>query len=459
MAFRVVILAAGSGKRMHSSLPKVLHTIANKTLLEHVVQTASSLNPKEPVFIVYGHQGETVRRMLPNLPATWIEQNEQLGTGHALQQALPHISDNNQVLLLYGDVPLITDETLQRLLLGTPRDTLGVITATVENPLGFGRIVRDASGHIQQIVEEKDATESIKKIREINTGIYLMEAKHLQKWLPKLTNQNAQEEYYLTDIIAMACKDNVPIRSIAPTAIEEILGVNNRSQLAQLERYYQRKMAEEWLEKGVSFADPDRFDLRGKLFAGQDIFIDVNVILEGEVHIGNHCKIGPNTLLRNVTLKDHVEVLANCVLEGTTIESHCKIGPFARIRTNTVLADHVEVGNFIEIKNSILGAFTKAHHVGYLGDSEIGKKVNIGAGTITCNYDGANKHKTIIGDNAFIGSNSELVAPIKIGHNATIGAGSTITKDAPPDQLTLTRGEQRTIKNWQRKKKILKETI
>lgn len=458
MAFRVVILAAGSGKRMHSSLPKVLHTIANKTLLEHVVQTATSLGSEEPPIVVYGYQGETVKRMLPNLSVTWIEQNEQLGTGHALQQALPHISDNNQVLLLYGDVPLITNETLKTLMNETPKNTLGIITANVINPTGFGRIVRDESGQIQRIVEEKDASELEKKICEINTGIYFMEMKHLKTWLPRLSRQNSQQEYYLTDILGMAHQENVPIHSIEPKATEEILGANNRAQLAQLERYYQRKIAEYWMEKGVTIADPNRLDIRGEFKSGNDVFIDVNVILEGKVEIGNNCKIGPNTILRNVTIKDNVEILANCVIEGATIESHCKIGPFARIRPETMVADHVEIGNFIEIKNSILGAFTKAHHVGYLGDAEIGKKVNIGAGTITCNYDGANKHKTFIHDNAFIGSNSELVAPVTIGECATIGAGSTITKNAPANQLTLCRGEQRSIKNWQRKKKILKET-
>lgn len=457
MSLSIVILAAGQGKRMNSRLPKVLHKLAGKPLLEHVVQNTVSLNPTAPPIVIYGHQGETVRKMLPSLKVTWVEQEQQLGTGHAVLQALSHVPSSNRVLILYGDVPLISSETLHQFIHNTPENTLGIMTARLPQPAGLGRIIRDDKNKIVRIVEEKETSESERAIQEINTGIYLVPAHHLQKWLPQLKNNNAQKEFYLTDIIQMAVEDKVPIHSEEPRHYEEILGINNCVQLAHLERFYQRQYAEKLMHQGVTLYDPHRFDVRGELTVGTDVTIDVNVILEGHVTIGDHCVIGANTVLRNVILADHVEIKENCVIDGAEIAEHSVIGPFARIRPGTHIASYVQVGNFIEIKNSVIKAHSKAHHVGYIGDSEIGQRVNIGAGTITCNYDGANKHKTIIGDDAFIGSNASLVAPVTIGARATIGAGSTITRDAPPEQLTIGRIPQRSIANWQRKKKNTQE--
>jgi len=459
VSISIVILAAGQGKRMRSQRPKVLHCLAGKPLLEHVVRSTFDLSTAAPI-IIYGHQGEIVRHTLTNLnitPLTWVEQSEQLGTGHALRQALPHIPTENRVLVLYGDTPLITSETLQSFIRHTPVNALGIIIAQVPDPTGLGRIIRDKNNNIINIVEEKDATAAERAINEINSGIYFIPAGYLQKWLPKLKNHNAQQEFYLTDIISLAIQDNVPIYSQEPFHHEEILGINDCVQLAQSERFYQRRAAEKLMQQGVTFYDPHRFDLRGELSVGLDVVIDVNVIIEGRVTIGNHCVVGPNTVLRNVTLGDHVEIKENCVIDGAEIAEHCVIGPFARIRPGTHIASNVQIGNFIEIKNSFIDSGSKAHHVSYLGDSEIGKRVNIGAGTITCNYDGANKHKTIIGDDAFIGSNTELVAPVTVGAGATIGAGSTITRNAPPEQLTLCRGQQRSIAHWKRKQKIPQE--
>jgi len=435
MSLSIVILAAGQGKRMHSQLPKVLHCLAGKPLLEHVVQSTFHLSPSAPV-VIYGHQGETVRQRLPNLNVVWVEQQQQLGTGHAVLQALPKIPLENHILILYGDVPLITSTTLQQLINKTPANALGIITAHLPQPAGLGRVLRDSKNNIIRIVEEKDATDTERSLNEINSGIYLLPARYLQKWLPTLKNHNSQQEFYLTDIIQCAVKDKVPIYSLEPTQYEEILGINDCMQLAQAERFYQQCLAEKLMRQGVTLYDPNRFDVRGELTVGLDVIMDVNVILEGRVIIGNHCVIGANTLLRNVTLSDHVQIKENCVIDGAEVAEHCILGPFARIRPGTRVAPHAQIGNFIEIKNSMIGSHSKIHHVGYIGDSELGKQVNIGAGTITCNYDGANKHKTIIGDDAFIGSNTELVAPVTIGAGATIGAGSTITRDAPPQQLT-----------------------
>ncbi len=457
MSLNIVILAAGQGKRMNSRLPKVLHKLAGKPLLEHVVQNSASLNPVSPPIVIYGHQGEAVRKMLANLNVTWVEQQQQLGTGHAVQQALSHLSPSNRVLILYGDVPLITSETLHQLIQDTPENALGIITARVPKPAGLGRIIRDEKNKIVRIVEEKEATDKERTIQEINTGIYLIPAHYLQKWLPQLKNNNAQKEFYLTDLVQMAVDAKIPIHSQEPQRYEEILGINNCIQLAELERFYQHRYSEKLMGQGVTLCDPTRFDVRGELTVGTDVTIDINVIVEGRVTIGNHCLIGANSVLRNVILADHVEIKENCVIEGAEIAEHSVIGPFARLRPGTRIASSVQVGNFIEIKNSLIDSHTKAHHVGYIGDSEIGQRVNIGAGTITCNYDGANKHKTIIGDDAFIGSNASLVAPVKIGVGATIGAGSTITRDAPPEQLTIGRTPQRSIANWQRKKKNTQE--
>ncbi|MHB1948848.1 MAG: bifunctional UDP-N-acetylglucosamine diphosphorylase/glucosamine-1-phosphate N-acetyltransferase GlmU [Gammaproteobacteria bacterium] len=452
MALSVVILAAGQGKRMHSHLPKVLHTLAGKPLLEHVVLTADLLKPDQSI-IVYGHKGETLRHQLANLNVHWTQQSEQLGTGHALLQALPQIADDHRVLVLYGDVPLISFATLKNLLAATPADALGMVTAHFTDPTGFGRIIRNKYGKIIDIVEQKDLHAEQHNIHEINSGIYLFPANFLAQALPKLQNQNAQKEYYLTDAIKMAVEKEISIHSMHPASTDEVLGINDRVQLANLERAYQRQQAEKLMRQGVTLMDPNRFDLRGEIRVGQDVMIDINVIIEGHVNIGNNCIIGPNCILRNATLGDHVEIKANSVLDGAEISAHCIIGPFARIRPGTVLAPNVHVGNFVEIKNSFIGEASKVNHLTYAGDSDIGKRVNVGAGTITCNYDGVNKHRTKIGDEAFIGSNTALVAPLEIGENATIGAGSVITRNAPPHQLTVCRAQQRSIENWARPKK------
>lgn len=454
MTLQIVILAAGQGKRMCSNLPKVLHRLAGKPILEHVIHTALTLSPQLAPIIIYGHQGSALRALLSHYHVRWVEQKEQLGTGHALLQALPEINKNDRVLVLYGDVPLITVDTLKQLISGTPEHALGMLTAILADPTNYGRIKRDQSGHILGVIEERDATPSERKINEINPGIYLLQAARLHEWLPTLTNHNKQKEYYLTDIIARAVQTKLPIHALQPRYCEEILGVNDRIQLASLERFYQRKHAEQLMCQGVTFLDPARFDMRGDVQIGKDVIIDVNVILEGRVVIGDECMIGPNTILRNSILKERVEIKANSVLDGVEVDADCTIGPFARLRPGTVLEKGVHIGNFVEVKNSDIGMGTKINHLSYVGDSEIGKRVNVGAGTITCNYDGVNKHKTVIGDDTHIGSDTQLVAPVNIGQGATIGAGSTITKDVPAFQLTLThRIEQRSFKDWQRPEK------
>lgn len=453
MGLKIVILAAGQGKRMHSKLPKVMHPLAGKPMLAHIIETILPLSPEIPI-VVYAEKASTIPMALKHYPVSWIEQREQLGTAHALLQALPAINDTDRVLVLYGDVPLITATTLKHLLESTPIDALGLITAHLANPTGYGRILRDAQNKIIRVVEEKDASLSEKSMTEINTGIYLVQAKHLKQWLPKFNNHNLQKEYYLTDIIAGAVQESVALVSCRPQFCEEILGVNDCSQLAYLERIYQRRYAETLMRAGVTILDPERLDIRGDITIGQDVVIDINVILEGTVIIGDGCKIGPFTLLRDVCLGQRVEIKAHSVIEGAKIADEAQIGPFARIRPKTEIAAAVHIGNFVEIKNSVIGNATKINHLSYIGDSEVGQSVNIGAGTITCNYDGVNKHKTIIGDYVFIGSSSQLVAPIIIGEGATIGAGSTLTRNAPPYKLTLARVPQATIEDWVRPKKV-----
>lgn len=453
MALSIVILAAGQGKRMHSQLPKILHTVGGKALLEHVVGTAHAIASNQTPLVIYGHQGDKVRHALASLNVEWIEQAEQLGTGHALQQALPHLDPSHRVLVLYGDVPLTSVETLKNFIATTPDNALGMITVNLDNPYGLGRVIRNMQNQITAVVEEKDASNEQRNIKEINSGIYLIPVKYLTKWLPTLKNNNSQKEFYLTDIINMAVAENIAIHSFQPKQYEEVLGINDRVQLAHLERFYQKTVAEKLMRQGVTLRDPQRFDLRGELTVGQDVVIDVNVIIEGRVIIGNNCSIGPNTILRNVMIGDHVEIKANSVIDGAEIAEECVVGPFARIRPGTILSARAHVGNFVEVKNSVIGEASKANHLTYIGDSEIGKRVNVGAGTITCNYDGVNKHRTIMGDDVFIGSNSSLVAPVTIGSGATIGAGSTITRDAPSEQLTLCRAQQRSIESWQRPKK------
>ena len=449
MTTQVIILAAGQGKRMQSQLPKVLHTLAGKSLLARVIDTAHEVSPDAIPLVVYGHQGDALREQLKNVNVKWILQQQQLGTAHAVMQALPELQDSDQVLVLYGDVPLISPATLKKLVANTPAGAIGVLTAILSDPSGYGRIKRDANHHVSGIVEEKDASEQERQISEINTGIYYLPVALLKKWLPTLQNKNAQGEYYLTDLIAFASKEKIMIYVMQPACVEEILGVNDKVQLSHLERYYQRNCAEQLMRAGVTLYDPARFDMRGELRAGRDVVIDINVIIEGNVTIGNECVIGANVMLKNVVLGDRVTVKANSIIEGADIASDCQIGPFARIRPGTKLAAHGHVGNFVEIKNSVLGAGTKANHLSYIGDSEIGQRVNIGAGTITCNYDGANKHKTKIGDDVHIGSDTQLVAPVSIGNGATIGAGSTVVKDVPAHALTLTHKiEQRTVRDW-----------
>jgi bifunctional UDP-N-acetylglucosamine pyrophosphorylase / glucosamine-1-phosphate N-acetyltransferase len=450
MKLHVVILAAGKGQRMMSDLPKVLHPLGGVPLLQRVISTACQLNP-EVIHVVYGNGGSRVSQELSHLPVNWVEQQELLGTGHAVLQALPHCPADSRILILYGDVPLISLESLKTLLESTPSDALGLIVAELPNPTGFGRIIRDKSGKITAIVEHRDASEVQRAIKEINTGIITAPARELKKWLPQLKNANQQKEYYLTDIISLAVGEGMVVYGSKATCNEETRGVNDRAELAELERIYQRQTALKLMRQGVTIADPNRLDVRGEVSIAADVFLDINVILEGKVVIGKHSRIGANVCLKDVEIGENVEILPQSVIEGAQIGDHCQVGPFARVRPGTVMAEGVKIGNFVEVKKSVIGAGSKANHLSYLGDAVIGSQVNIGAGTITCNYDGVNKHPTHIADGAFIGSNTSLVAPTSIGANATIGAGSTITRDAPADALTVARARQTTIKGWRRK--------
>jgi bifunctional UDP-N-acetylglucosamine pyrophosphorylase/glucosamine-1-phosphate N-acetyltransferase len=449
MKLSIVILAAGLGKRMYSDLPKVLHVLADKPLIQHVVETALILTPDD-IHIVYGHGGEQVRQTLNNTNINWVEQAEQLGTGHAVAQVLPHLADDALVLVLYGDVPLISIETLQALHSQANHESVCLLTVELENPYGYGRIVRNSQGQIERIVEEKEANYDIQKIQEVNSGILIAPVFHLRHWLGQINKDNAQGEYYLTDIIALAVRDQVPIHTATTNNMYEVMGVNDRLQLAILERFYQTHQANDLILAGVTMRDPARLDIRGTVQAGHDISIDIDVILEGEIVLGNRVKIGPHTIIRNAKIGDDVEILSHCVIEDVEIGANCRIGPFARLRPETVLAEQVHIGNFVEIKKSTVATGSKINHLSYIGDSEIGSNVNIGAGTITCNYDGANKHKTTIGDDVFIGSDTQLVAPVTVNAGATIGAGSTITKEIPPNALALTRTPQKTLSNWKR---------
>ncbi len=451
MKLGIVILAAGQGTRMKSRLPKVLHPLAGKPLLAHVIETARSLEP-DAMVVVYGHGGEQVREALDAPGLQWVEQAEQLGTGHAVQQALPALKDLDRVLVLYGDVPLMRRESLQSLLATAPSG-FGLMTVDLDDPQGYGRILRDEQGRVTGIVEQKDASEEQLRIREVNTGIMLVDAPSLARWLEQLSPQNAQGEYYLTDIVALAVAEGVEIQVAQPEDPVEAEGVNDRLQLAALERVYQRWQAQVLMRDGVTLKDPARFDLRGSLRTGMDVSLDVNVIIEGEVVLGDNVSVGANTVLRNVRVADNVVIRENCVIEDAVIGPDSAIGPFSRIRPGTELTGGAHVGNFVEIKNSTIGLGSKVNHLTYIGDTLMGAGVNIGAGTITCNYDGAYKHRTTIEDKAFIGSNTALVAPVTVGEDATIGAGSVIAKDAPAGELTLARGKQVTIKGWKRPKK------
>lgn len=452
MTLSIVVLAAGLGKRMCSTLPKVLHPLGGKPLLTHVITAAQALQPAG-IYVIYGHQGERVRTQLADLNVQWIEQTQQLGTGHAALQAMPYLKGEQRILILFGDGPLISPQTLQKLLHNTPENNLGLLTVNLPDPTGLGRMLRDAAGKVLAVVEEKDATLEQKKISEVNGGIMLAPLGCLRRWLDALNNNNAQGEYYLPDIIAMAVKENMAITTMMPDAIAEVQGVNDRAQLAALERIYQQQQAEKLMLAGVTLRDPNRFDLRGDAQIAADVTIDINVILEGTVTIGAGSYIGPNCLLTNVEIGTNVQIKANSVIENAIIAENCVIGPFARIRPETVLAAGVHVGNFVEIKKSKVAQGSKINHLSYVGDATVGAGVNIGAGTITCNYDGVNKYQTIIGDDVFIGSNSQLIAPVTIGEGATIGAGSTIVRNAPAGTLTLSRAEQKTVAGWRRKKK------
>ena len=447
----VVILAAGEGKRMKSSLPKVLQPIAARPMLAHVVEVARTLQPAA-IHVVHGHGGEQVREAFAGQPdLQWALQARQLGTGHAVQQALPAVPDDARVLVLYGDVPLITAATLQRLLAAP--GALAVLAAEPADPAGYGRIVRDAEGHVARIVEQKDASDDERAIGIINTGVIVADAAALRRWLAALRNDNAQGEYYLTDVFAQAAAEFSPAEIVIVDDALETEGANDPWQLAQLERAFQLRAVRALCAQGVRFADPARVDIRGTVTTGRDVEIDVDVVLEGEIMLGDNVRIGPFCRLRDVALAAGTLVRAHCDLEGARTEGAATIGPFARLRPGTLLADGVHVGNFVETKNAVLGTGSKANHLAYLGDAQVGDKVNIGAGTITCNYDGVNKSRTTIGDGAFIGSNSSLVAPVTIGSDATIGAGSVITKNAPEGKLTIARGRQETLSGWQRPKK------
>jgi bifunctional UDP-N-acetylglucosamine pyrophosphorylase/glucosamine-1-phosphate N-acetyltransferase len=456
MKITTIILAAGKGTRMCSELPKILHKIANRPLLQHVYDMSSDLE-NNTIKIVVGHGAELVTEALSHLEADWIEQKQQLGTGHAVQQTSDQIADSDTVLILYGDVPLLKLTTVKLLINNVNDRSLALLTVNLADPSGYGRIIRNDAGQVTKIIEEKDATPDQKKINEVNTGIMAVQGKQLKKWLSRLNNSNAQGEYYLTDVIEMAVADQINIVTSRPETEDEVLGVNNRMQLSYLERIYQQEQANSLMARGVTLRDPMRFDQRGTIESlGQDIEIDINVILEGKNSIGSHVKIGANTTIKNSIIGDNVEILANCIIEDATIGQGSKIGPFARLRPESVLANDVHIGNFVEIKKSSVASGSKINHLSYIGDTTVGSKVNIGAGTITCNYDGANKFRTVIEDGAFIGSDSQLIAPVRIGKNATIGAGSTITKDSPENQLTLSRAKQISLAGWQRP--VKKET-
>ena len=448
MSLDIVILAAGQGTRMRSALPKVLHPIAGKSMLGHVIDTARLLQPSS-MQVVIGHGADKVREQLAADDLSFVLQAEQLGTGHAVAQALPKLSAE-KVLILYGDVPLIEQQTLQRLLALVNEQQLGLLTVELADPTGYGRIVRNGQGSVEAIVEHKDANDAQRAIREGNTGILAVPGNRLADWLGRLSNSNAQGEYYLTDVIAMAVADGLVVATEQAGDEMEVLGANDRIQLAQLERHYQYRAGRRLMAQGVTLIDPARFDLRGDVTVGRDVLIDINVILEGRVVIEDNVQIGPNCVIKNTTLRQGAIVKANSHLEGAELGEGADCGPFARLRPGSVLGAKAHVGNFVELKNAVLGEGAKAGHLSYLGDAEIGARTNIGAGTITCNYDGANKHRTVLGADVFIGSNSALVAPVTLGDGATTGAGSVITADVPADTLGVGRAKQRNIEGWKR---------
>ena len=448
----IVILAAGEGKRMRSELPKVLQPLAGRALLAHVIDTSRTLAPAA-IYVVYGHGGERVREALAQAPVTWVQQAQRLGTGHALRQAIPNVPDDHTVLVLYGDVPLIGRGTLEQLLSRVAARTLALLTVRLAEPHGYGRIVRDARGRVRRIVEQKEARGRELALRECNTGVLACRAGLLKGWLERLRRDNAQGEYYLTDVIAQAVQQKLLVQPLLAADASEVLGVNDKAQLAHLEGIVRARTAHALMLAGVTLADPARLDVRGTLTHGQDVYLDVNVVIEGRVHLGDRVRVGPGCMLRDCELGADTEVFAHCVIERAVIGERCNIGPFARFRPSSTLAAGVHIGNFVEVKNSQLGALSKANHLAYLGDAQLGERVNIGAGTIIANYDGANKHRTVIGDDVHTGSNSVLVAPIVVGAGATIGAGSTVTQAVPAGKLTVARARQATIEDWQRPKR------
>jgi UDP-N-acetylglucosamine diphosphorylase/glucosamine-1-phosphate N-acetyltransferase len=444
----VVILAAGKGTRMYSDLPKVLHKIAGKPMVKHVIDTAKQLNAAQ-IHLIYGHGADLLKQRLADEPVNWVFQAEQLGTGHAMQQAAPFFADDENILMLYGDAPLITTETLQKLIAAKPENGIALLTVNLENPTGYGRIIRQ-DGNVTAIVEQKDANAEQLKITEVNTGVMVSDGASFKKWLARLDNNNAQGEYYMTDVIGLANQDGFKVVAVQATDMMEVEGANNRLQMAALERYFQRKQAQKLLLAGVSLTDPERFDLRGELEHGKDVEIDINVIIEGNVRLGNRVKIGAGCVLKNVEIADDVEIKPYSVLENAVVGEKAAIGPFSRLRPGAELAAETHVGNFVEIKQAKVGKGSKVNHLTYIGDAEIGRDCNIGAGVITCNYDGANKFKTVIGDNVFVGSDSQLIAPVTIADNVTVAAGATVTDNVEAGELVISRVRQRHIPNWKR---------
>ena len=456
MPLSIVILAAGQGKRMRSDLPKVLQPLAGRPLLQHVVDCSRALGA-DAVHVVYGHGGEQVRSAFAAQPLGWALQAEQHGTGHAVMQAMPAIPDDHLVLVLYGDVPLVRAETLRDLVARAGERSLALLSVVLDNPTGYGRVLRDNAGNVYRIVEQKDATRKELAVRESNTGLMAAPAAALRRWLSSLRNDNAQGEYYLTDVVTLAVRDGFKVEAVIAPTVAEVLGVNDRLQLAELEAEYRRLRARELLEAGVMLADPARIDVRGKVVCGRDVAIDVNVVLEGEVALGDRVVVGPGCVLKDVSVGADTVLHAYSVLVGAALAERCSVGPFARLRPGTRLLADAHVGNFVELKNATLGEGSKANHLTYLGDATIGRQVNVGAGTITCNYDGANKWPTFIEDGAFIGSGTMLVAPVTVGRDATIGAGSTITRPAPAGTLTLERSQQQALDGWRRPGKVSAE--
>jgi bifunctional UDP-N-acetylglucosamine pyrophosphorylase/glucosamine-1-phosphate N-acetyltransferase len=451
LAVSIIVLAAGQGKRMHSRLPKVLQPLAGKALLQHVVDISHDVGADD-ICIVYGHGGDAVPTAFAGQKLRWALQAEQLGTGHAVQQAMPETPDDNLALILYGDVPLLRPGTLRQLLDSCAEDESAVLTVDMNEPFGYGRIIRQGDAVIRN-VEEKDATAGERAITEINSGVMVCPAGRLKGWLGRLDNDNSQGEYYLTDVIGLAVEDGCTVHGVKAESRVEVMGINDKKQLAEAERALQARIVDELMAEGVGFADPARIDIRGNLKCGKDVYIDVNSVFEGDVTLGDNVKIESNNLVRDSAIGNGTVVHSNCHIDGATTGDDCEIGPFSRLRPGAELADRVKVGNFVEVKKSTIASGSKVNHLSYIGDTDIGKNVNVGAGTITCNYDGANKHRTTIGDNAFIGSGVELVAPVDVGAGATIGAGSTISKSAAADKLTIERARQLTVEGWKRPKK------